>query len=212
MEKKNTGLIVLVIILCLLVLGLGGYIVYDKVLNKPVDTEIKEDVNNVIEQNESVDYVKLENELKENFDVIYGVYSSPNTYCGKDSKVSEKNSPNGGKYQESTQFKTYDELYNYLSEYATSDVLSKLNKINKEFYLEEDGKLYCSNLGKGGVYKHTDTLFKFDSLTKDSATGIANVILVTDMSGSETYEIEKYNFEFTKNNDKFIISKFELVK
>lgn len=212
MEKKNTGLIVLVIILSLFVLGLGGYIVYDKVLNKPVDTEIKEDVNNVIEQNESVDYVKLENELKENFDVIYGVYSSPNTYCGKDSKVSEKNSPNGGKYQESTQFKTYDELYNYLSEYATSDVLSKLNKINKEFYLEEDGKLYCSNLGKGSVYKHTDTLLEFESLTKDSANGIANVILVTDMSGSETNEIEKYNFEFTKNNDKFIISKFELVK
>ena len=33
MEKKNNGLIVLVIILSLLVVGLGGFIVYDKVLS-----------------------------------------------------------------------------------------------------------------------------------------------------------------------------------
>lgn len=38
MEKKNTGLIILVIILSLLVIGLGGYIVYDKVLNKDSNT------------------------------------------------------------------------------------------------------------------------------------------------------------------------------
>ena len=42
MEKKNTGLIVLVIILSILVLALFGYIVYDKVFNKnelPVDNK-----------------------------------------------------------------------------------------------------------------------------------------------------------------------------
>lgn len=33
MEKKNTGLIVFIVILLLLVLGLGGFIVYDKVLS-----------------------------------------------------------------------------------------------------------------------------------------------------------------------------------
>ena len=33
MEKKNTGLVILVIILSLLVVGLGGFIVYDKVLS-----------------------------------------------------------------------------------------------------------------------------------------------------------------------------------
>ena len=36
MEKKNTGLIVLVVVLSLLVVGLGGYIVYDKILNNGV--------------------------------------------------------------------------------------------------------------------------------------------------------------------------------
>lgn len=209
MEKKNPGLVVLVIILCLLVLGLGVYIIYDKVLNKPVDTEIKEDVNNAIEQNESLDYVKLENELKENFDVIYGVYSSANTYCGKDSKVSEKNSPNGGKYSESTQFKTYDELYNYLSGYATSDVLSKMNKINKELYLDEDGKLYCADLGKGGAYTYDDSLLEYKNISDNEITSIIFKTM-HDIVNNIVYE--KFNVIFTKNDNKWIISKFELVK
>lgn len=47
MEKKNTGLIVLVIILSLLVLGLGGYIVYDKVLSdKEIDNIKESNINN----------------------------------------------------------------------------------------------------------------------------------------------------------------------
>lgn len=45
MEKKNTGLIVLIIVLSLLVLGLGGYIVYDKVLSKEDVSTDTQDVN-----------------------------------------------------------------------------------------------------------------------------------------------------------------------
>ena len=43
MEKKNTGLIVLVVILCLLAGGLGGYIICDKVINRENDID-----NNVV--------------------------------------------------------------------------------------------------------------------------------------------------------------------
>lgn len=43
MEKKNTGLIVLIIILSLLVVGLGGFIVYDKVLS---NNEVENNNNN----------------------------------------------------------------------------------------------------------------------------------------------------------------------
>lgn len=213
MEKKNTGLVVLVIILCLVVLGLGGYIVYDKVLNKPVDTEVKEDDNIVNEQNESIDYVKFENELKENFNVIYEAYSSPNTYCGKESVTSDKISPNGNKYQESTQFKSYDELYSYLNGYATSDVISTLSKVSKEHYLEENGKLYCANLGKGGVYEHNNTLIEYEEITDGTINGIAYIILSADMNDSgKTYDLEEYKVVFTKNSDKYIISKFEKIK
>ena len=60
MEKKNTGLVVLVIILSLLVLGLGGYIVYDKLLSEN-NEEIPKDENNnkIVEDN-------VENEMQQN--------------------------------------------------------------------------------------------------------------------------------------------------
>ena len=56
MEKKNIGLKILVIILSLLVLGLGGFIVYDKVLsNNGVEnndnTELNDDGNNDMSTN-----------------------------------------------------------------------------------------------------------------------------------------------------------------
>jgi len=48
MEKKNTGLIVTIILLIVIVLGLGGYIVYDKFLKDTEDnketTEVKEEI------------------------------------------------------------------------------------------------------------------------------------------------------------------------
>lgn len=46
MEKKNTGLVVLVIILFLLVVGLSGFIVYDKVLSSDKkESSSKENIN-----------------------------------------------------------------------------------------------------------------------------------------------------------------------
>ena len=58
MEKKNTGVIVLVIVLSLMVVGLGGFIVYDKVLSndKIEDTNVSDNVNtndNINDNNES---------------------------------------------------------------------------------------------------------------------------------------------------------------
>lgn len=47
MEKKTTGLVVLVIILSLLVVCLGGYILYDKVLSdKEIDNIEESNINN----------------------------------------------------------------------------------------------------------------------------------------------------------------------
>ena len=53
MEKKNTGLIVLVVVLSLLVVGLGGYIVYDKMLDKNInDSDNKGKNDNIIDKND----------------------------------------------------------------------------------------------------------------------------------------------------------------
>lgn len=57
MEKKNTGLVILVIVLSLLVVGLGGFIIYDKVLsggkieNNNIDVDSKDNEVNDNDEN-----------------------------------------------------------------------------------------------------------------------------------------------------------------
>ena len=49
MEKKNTGLVILIIILFFLIICLGGYIVYDKVFSDKIDDDITDkNDNNVL--------------------------------------------------------------------------------------------------------------------------------------------------------------------
>ncbi len=73
MEKKNTGLIVLVVILSLLVVGLGSYIVCDKVLSKE-DNNINNDKCDISEKYDFVSmsgyYFKNENDSNPS----YGLY------------------------------------------------------------------------------------------------------------------------------------------
>lgn len=64
-EKKNGGLITLVIILCLLVLGMGGYIIYDKVLN---DNENLEQTPKILNTQ------KEETKITKNINDIAGQY------------------------------------------------------------------------------------------------------------------------------------------
>ena len=53
-EKNNSGLIALVIVLFLLVLGLGGYILYDKVLSNK-ETPTNDVINNVPSDNNVIE-------------------------------------------------------------------------------------------------------------------------------------------------------------
>lgn len=48
MEKKNTALVITIIFLILIILGLGGYLVYDKVINKEIDANT--DKNEITEK------------------------------------------------------------------------------------------------------------------------------------------------------------------
>ena len=61
MENKNsTGLIVLSVALIILSICLGGYIFYDKVLNKPVDTNRIEDKQENSRQDDNLSLIKNE--------------------------------------------------------------------------------------------------------------------------------------------------------
>lgn len=70
MEKKNNkGLIVLVIVLSVLVVGLGGYIIYDKVFKEP---EVKEEKNGVQTEQTKEDSTNNSTiEAEENSQTVY---------------------------------------------------------------------------------------------------------------------------------------------
>ncbi|MBQ7140976.1 MAG: hypothetical protein IJO32_05680 [Bacilli bacterium] len=66
MEKKNTGLIVLVVVLSIAVLGLGGFIVYDKVLKSE-----KEDNNKIETNNNQMNQSNNINKLDDTKEIVY---------------------------------------------------------------------------------------------------------------------------------------------
>lgn len=60
MEKKNIGLIITIIVLSLIIGGLGGFIIYDKVLVNEEKTENKEnEPNNNTEVTEDTEKVEI---------------------------------------------------------------------------------------------------------------------------------------------------------
>lgn len=63
MEQKNTGLIICIVILSLLVVGLGGFIIYDKVLN---NKNIEKNQNN----NEVVNNQNQENSSNNSYELF----------------------------------------------------------------------------------------------------------------------------------------------
>lgn len=82
-EKNNTPLIVILIIMAILLLGLGGYIIYDKILNKPEIPPIGEtETNNDLDDdNQKIEKVK---EISVNSDIVTQlVYPQNDTGLGK---------------------------------------------------------------------------------------------------------------------------------
>lgn len=92
MENKNTGLIIAIVILSILVVGLGGFIVYDKILsNENVNSQENqninnENINNTEESDESIvsltndDKIKINNKLNQPNQITFasGLYWIPN--------------------------------------------------------------------------------------------------------------------------------------
>lgn len=67
-QKSNKGLIVLIVILILMVLGLSGYLVYDKFMDKEEPPAVNETTNNNIQTDNSNKKVLKKDESK---DVVY---------------------------------------------------------------------------------------------------------------------------------------------
>lgn len=208
MEKKNTGLIVLIIILSILVLALSGYIVYDKVLNKnelPLENNIGAENNN--EENVSNDIT--EQEIKNIFRFVYDYMEIPQSYCGE-STTGIVNHTNEGMhiYDMSTEYSTYNELINDLKKYMSTEVMSsgRFPSTNKDSYFEKEGKLYCENSQKGYPYGLGNIEIEITSKNENRIVCLATMEL-TDMSNNKTYD--KVNITLEKNNDNWIITSYE---
>lgn len=68
MEKKNNGLIIIIIILSLLVISLGGFIIYDKIsTNKSDENTSNSEKVNVQDKKTNNDYKLFANNLKSKF-------------------------------------------------------------------------------------------------------------------------------------------------
>lgn len=236
MERENKILKVLVIILGVLLLGVIGYFVYSQIdditENKSVveDTE-KNIADNVTNDNgdtsntatidetriESTDFGKLNRTLGEKFKFVFDYYNATVMYCGS-SKVSDKKNDKGVFYYESTDFASYDEMINYLKTYMTISVIDGKRTANvneKRFYVEENGKLYCQSLGKGGgfltemggVDKYN---MQINSLTDIKAETTFDVLISFTDAGVTYYSYKVINVTFEKTNNNWLVTSFDI--
>lgn len=223
MENKNTGLKVMVIILCLLVLGLSGYIVYDKVFsdekenvqnmngNENSTNDNKNNNENRDEQDTS-DYEELDkntiSELKKVFRFVYDYYDWGNAYCGSYSKndtIYSADYYNANYYTASSQYSSFNKMINHLKEYMTEHVIYGKHYMSSDTYIEKDGKLYCPDFGKdGNLYQLEDITIK-DSKTYD--THIYTTVETKLVYEGTIYETYKVTFE--KRDNRWIISSYE---
>ena len=174
MEKKNTGLIVLVVILSLLVVGLGGFIIYDKVLS---DNEIENNDNNNVNNNNVSKLLSNEEAIIEGkrlYDKATEIYETwvVIPYCGLDyhgainqnvETLGDSGYGNGRYYK--TKFKSFDELKEYLKQWLSEDIINK--KVVKQ--TEWNGEINYNYVEDLSLLSKKDTHYAYiDYVLKDN--------------------------------------------
>ena len=209
MKKNNSILTIIIVILSVAIVGLIGYIAYDKILSNS-DNEI---INNEKDNNEEpADNVNVpsNDKIKEIFNFAYNYFEMPFVYCGKtDNKYEEIY---GIARAVSTEFTSYNEMLNSVKKYMTIDVI--INKspwaaTTKEYYLEKDGKLYCDDTSKGYIYEQGNIDINITNSTENKVTFIGTMEL-TDPDNVKTYD--KVNVILENINNNWIITSYEKQK
>ena len=157
------------------------------------------------DNNSEINDITIEN-IKEIFNFVYNYYEKPVVYCG------EEDTPYvqiyGTDRYASTEFATYDDMLNSLKKYMSIEVIagkSPFAATTKEYYLEKDGKLYCTATHKGYVYDHENIEIEITSQEENKVNCVATMELV-DPSNSKTYD--KVNIELEKSNNNWIITAY----
>lgn len=206
MEEKKvpTWLIVLLIAvgICLVGFGIWYGVNYFKGENKPNNSgasEVEDNSHDVI--NEPENYIKnaeLEAEFSKIHKFAYDYFLSW-PYCGESEIV------NGDELLKvSKQFKTYNELLNYLNKYMSEAVIKQSSFSDEENYYEKDGKLYCKTDAKGWSYEYESSKVNIINLNADKAE--TKIII---RSVDESYGLlEYFDVTFEKINGNWVITKY----
>ena len=161
-KKSSNGFVILM--LGLVIIALVCFIGF-KVLtgsnsngSSGKDTETKTDAGTKVTDT-TINDDSIKSTLKEKFDFMVYLFEG-NVYCGENPDASNGrnfdinlNGSNTSHFIRSTQFKTYDELLNYVRNYMSDSVFSK-HFGDKRYYQEADGYLYCYSAARGVTHQY----------------------------------------------------------
>lgn len=205
MAKKNTGLIVLVIILSLLVIGLGVFIVYDK-FNSNNDSENKDNSLNNVELLTNDEALAEGKRLYDKATEIYETWVLT-PYCGVIvSDIDEKNIEtlgdsgygNGSYYK--SNFTNFDDLKKHLKQWLSDDIINenvtKIYELNGETYYKyvEDISLLSN---QDSHYGYVDYVLKDNKLYCRLDTGKGWLSTYQDKYDIKVNSIEENKITYT---------------
>lgn len=194
--KNNTGLVVAVTILAMLVLGLVGFIVYDKVLRE--DGAVNGENNNVEqgEKNEEVSKIEVTDNLKKELRALIPTVKYCNQYLYKQYN---------GKVFKNTDLTSKDKTsdFNQCQGILGVDHAEyKYDSTNNEVYLYDYVLLYdpegsdeCQGCSYGKAYLNIN--IKYDDIEL-VGSGVSKESL------KEYGQIYKYTFKLVDNNYEYI--------
>lgn len=198
------------IILCLFVVGLSGYFVYDKFLNNNNSNSLSDDEAMTI--------------LKNSYnDVVRHIFNEGVAYCGDyDDGEKSRLKLNGFLYLKSATFNSFKDLDSYVKKYLTENLLSTtrynnsvtFDKTTINSYYEKSGKLYCNSWNKGSnmslaVYSETESIYEIQIIDNNSFLGIINAVYYSE---DEIQTNLKIKLTIIKQIDNWLIDSYEEVE
>lgn len=210
MKRAYSILTIIIIILSLVIIGLIGYITYDKILSNNHNEIIENIEENDTTKNDNTVKIPSNEEIKEIFDFTYNYFEMPFVYCGKtDNKFAEIY---GTARYISTEFTTYDEMLNSLKKYMTIDVIvskTPFAATTKEYYLEKDGKLYCDDTYKGYIYEQENIDINITNSNENIITFVGTMEL-SDGDNNTIYDKADVILEYI--NESWIVTSYKKQK
>lgn len=183
MEKqKNKVLIVLVIVLLFVILGLGGYIVYDKVLNK----------NQIENNNSNTQNYNGNSGNKNNSNLALKIDSTKDWVYDADYNLPTNKDSYYGFSDHSKLIKASDLIVPYIN-INSSDAKTA----NQEIY-----KLYEQLINKFNENLKEEIWFTTVEYSSNINNDIISIMIKTTSAGTSTplYEYYTYNFDVTNGN------------